>query len=214
MRMSWQRARPGFLVGILGVIATSPATAQRSVSGNIIISPNDPAASISVASPFTYVGASSFVLYGVADVELHIFVEADGARVKRLLWIQFEGYRDDNMHTYDYSSDPTTEVDGRVFHLNRRFYPASGLGGRPGSDGDVVVGMLRDAGYEVGPELARIRLVTLLNDPARDELMFIYVEDLEDLGISLNDLEDDDAVWAKLADQLESRALASFEIRR
>jgi hypothetical protein len=184
------------------------------VSGNVIISPNDPAASISVASPFTYVGASSFVLYGVADVELHVFVEADGARVKRLLWVQFEGYRDDNTHTYDYASDPTTEVDGRAFHVNRRFYPASGLGGRSGSDGDVVVGMLRDSGYEAGPELARIRLVTLLNDAARDELMFIYVEDLEDLGMSLSDLEDDDAVWAKLADQLESRALASFEIRR
>lgn len=34
-----------------------------------------------------YAGTQRFELYGVADAEQHFFVELDGTRVKRLLWI-------------------------------------------------------------------------------------------------------------------------------
>src|SRR5205085_3757302 len=40
-----------------------------------------------------YAGGDHFVLQGVADCEIHVFVEADaGHRVRRLYWIQFEAY--------------------------------------------------------------------------------------------------------------------------
>jgi hypothetical protein len=65
----------------------------------------------------------------------------------------------------------------------------------------------------LGSDLARIRLVWLLNEPARDELMFIYLEDLGDLGSSVAALQEDEAAWASLARALRARALSSFEIR-
>jgi hypothetical protein len=201
---------------VLAVIAVAcsamPLAGQRTVLANEISSLDRPVASIAVDPAMEYVGVSSFVLYGVADVELHLFVEAEGGRVRRLLWIQFEGYREDNNHTYDYSGDPTRDIGGRPFHINARFYPASGFGGRTGSDGDHARRLLESKGYELGTDLARVRLVWLLNDPPRDELMLIYLEDLADHGLNVGTLRGDPTRWATLARQLEERAGRSFQI--
>lgn len=207
------RGSRGILAAALAVQGVQGVEAQRPVAENRIRSSELPEATIVVDPTLRHIGQRTFTLYGVADVELHVFAETDGDRVKRLLWIQFEGYRDDNTHTYDYSSDPAADIDGHPFHTNYRFYPASGLGGRAGSDGDHVVRLLEEAGLVTGPELARLRLVWLLNDPPRDELMLIYVEDLADLGTSIGDLEADPDAWAALRADLLERASASFEIR-
>ena len=197
---------------LLALALVTPLAAQRPLQGNMIVSDEFPAASIQVEDGLVHLGSTEFVLYGVADVELHLFVEADGMRVKRLLWVQFEGYRDDNDHTYDYSDDPAVEVAGHTIHVNGRFYPKNGFGGRAGSDGDHALRLLQDKGYELGSDLARVRLVWLLNEPARDELMFIYLEDLADLGLSVDALRQDDVRWQELLRDLQERALDAFEI--
>ncbi len=211
-RFLWTRAGSIALLGAVGLAVGTPLTGQRTVVGNTIRSPELPSASIHVDETMTHVGGTSFELYGVADVEIHLFVEAEGGRVKRLLWVQFEGYHDDLDRSYDYSSDPTIEVDGRPIHVNARFYPTSGFGGRPGSDGDHVARLLRENGYRLGTDLARVRLVWLLNEPPRDELMFIYLEDLADHGLSVEDLGANEERWQELAQHLQSRGAAAFQI--
>src|SRR4051794_17699285 len=48
---------------------------------------------VRVPTAATYAGGDRFVLYGVADCEIHVFVEADAQRhVRRLYWVQFEAY--------------------------------------------------------------------------------------------------------------------------
>ena len=214
MRATRPRAVRGAAIGLALALVSSPYAlrAQRSVEGNTIHSPELPDAALRVDPSLEHIGAERFVLYGVADVELHVFVEAEGDRVQRLLWVQFEGFRDDNDRTYDYTSDPTVEIEGRPFHVNARFYPPSGFAGRPGSDGDRAARLLRERGLELGPALGRVRLVWLLNDPPRDELMMIYVEDLARHGLDLETLERDEARWEALREELIERAAASFEI--
>ncbi|MDH3732595.1 MAG: hypothetical protein OEU54_03635 [Gemmatimonadota bacterium] len=194
--------------------AATPAWSQRTVAGNRIASLTLPEATVVVDPALTHVGVVLFPLYGVADVELHLFLEADGRRVKRLLWVQFEGYRPDNEHTYDYSDDPVTEVEGRGFHTSTRYYPSSDLPGRANSDGDHVVRLLRENGYELGADVARVRLVWLLNEPPRDELMLIYMEDLADHGTSVAELDGSPDSWNELSAGLRRRALEAFEISR
>src|SRR4051812_35220338 len=82
----------------------SPAAPQgRSVKNQELISTGLPAIKIRFDKPFKYVGQQSFVLYDVANAEQHFFVDADKeGRIKRLYWIQFEGYLPDNSHTYRY----------------------------------------------------------------------------------------------------------------
>ena len=66
---------------------------EPKVEGNVITSEREPKIRIQLPKSVQYVGADRWVLYGMADCELHAFVEADGQKnVKRLYWIQFEGY--------------------------------------------------------------------------------------------------------------------------
>src|SRR5215467_8101544 len=76
--------------GFLDLSADRP---ERKVESNTILSERDPQVCIQLPKPAQYVGADRWELYGVADCEVHAFVESDAQKnVQRLYWIQFEGY--------------------------------------------------------------------------------------------------------------------------
>src|SRR3989442_1483645 len=81
-----------FFIGCLAIAAAAPAP-KRKVEKNVIISERDPKVRIKLPKSIRYVGADRWELYGIADCELHAFVEADTQQnVQRLYWVQFEGY--------------------------------------------------------------------------------------------------------------------------
>jgi hypothetical protein len=55
---------------------------QRTVSGNVVSSSKDPIGKIEVIPSASYVGAVRFVLFGAADCEIHLFVDADASKVQ------------------------------------------------------------------------------------------------------------------------------------
>jgi len=76
-----------------GCLTAQIGNLERKVEGNAIISESDPKVRIELPKSVQYVGADRWVLYGIADYELHAFVEADERKnVQRLYWVQFEGY--------------------------------------------------------------------------------------------------------------------------
>ena len=90
----------------------------RTVKDRVLTSTQLPAVKIEFAEPFKYAGGHSFVLYEVANAEQHFFVDADkDGRVKRMYWVQFEGYLPSNTHSYDYKSPNT--VHWRTRFLRR-----------------------------------------------------------------------------------------------
>src|ERR1700694_4757376 len=93
---------------------------ERRVEGNTITSAHDPRLRIRLPESVYDVGADRWVLYGIADCELHAFVEADEQKnVQRLYWVQFEGYlpsHPDLHHTYD--SPKHTTIGGMDFYVN------------------------------------------------------------------------------------------------
>ncbi|WP_263416982.1 hypothetical protein [Terriglobus albidus] len=81
------------LTTLCGIAAAQTPPPERTVIGNVVVSQHDPAVRIALPKEAVYLGAERFVLHSIADCEIHIFVEADAQRVvKRLYWIQFEGY--------------------------------------------------------------------------------------------------------------------------
>lgn len=195
------------LAGSLGVAAQ-----ERKVDGNTITSSSMPAARLVLDDALDYVGGQNIMLSSTTRAEQHIYVEADGKRIRRLYWIQFEGNVDGRGRPYDYSSDPVVDIAGKSFHTNYRFYPPSGFAGPAGSDGDQARELIEREGYTLGPDLARIRLVWLLGDPPLDELMIIYVEDLEPHGLTVSSLDNDDARWQSFKEGLRARALEGLKI--
>ena len=63
------------------------------MKNNVLTSEHDPAIRIELPGSVQYVGADGWILLGIADCELHAFVEADKQKnVQHLYWVQFEGY--------------------------------------------------------------------------------------------------------------------------
>jgi hypothetical protein len=100
-------------------VAAQEVAPESKVAGHAIISERDLRARIDLPQSVEYAGADRFVLYGIADCELHAFVESDAQKnVQRLYWVQFEGYlpsKPDLHHKYD--SPRHTTIGGLDFYV-------------------------------------------------------------------------------------------------
>lgn len=99
--------------------------------------------------------------------------------MKRLVWIQFEGYlpsRPDAHYTYDLPRH--VQAGGKDFFANSYARgPADTV--RAGSDREHVEALLRAHDFAIPPGVLYVRLVHLTDAQKRRELMIIYGEKLE-----------------------------------
>lgn len=178
------------------LLAMMPAFAQpaypppeRTVHGSVLYSTHDPKVKVSLPASAHYVGASRWVLYGMADCELHAFVEADAhKRVQRIYWVQFEGYlpsRPELHHAYDSPRHAT--LGGMDFYVDTWVEPSNATE-KAGSDGEHIKALIRSHGYTLPAAMMSVRLVHLLDASKRRELMLIYSEDIGTLGFDAADL--------------------------
>jgi hypothetical protein len=197
-----------FVCGVALTAQTAPP--ERKVAGNVVTSERDPAARIELPKAAQYVGADRWVLYGVADCELHAFVEADAQKnVQRLYWVQFEGYlpsRPDLRHTYD--SPKRTTIGGMDFYVDT-WVRAKGATTESGSDREHIEALVRAQGYRMPEGMMYVRLVHLLHEEKRKELMIIYGEDLAPTGLTAGELSEGGNAhdrWPGIAEALMGHA--------
>jgi len=174
-----------------GSLAAQNGAPERKVEGNVITSGRDPRVRIELPKSVQYVGADRWVLYDMADCELHAFVEADTQKnVQRLYWVQFEAYipsRPELHHTYD--SPRNTTIGGMDFYVDTWVRPR-GAPKESGSDREHIEALIRAKGYKMPAGMMYLRLVHLLDQAKRKELMIIYGEDLVPTGITATDLQE------------------------
>lgn len=198
-----------------GFLVAAPKAPDREVKGNLLISNSDPAITIQVPRSAVYLGAERWDLYGVADCELHLFVEAyPDKTVKAMYWIQFEAYLPTNEHAYDYSKDAPVIIGGRSFSKSSSFGPTNNTP-RAGGDGERTRQMLARAGYKLPAERMSVRLVHLLDESRRKELMIIYAEDLAPSGYTSAQLLDGNEPrpeWKIIEQGLVDRAIERIKL--
>jgi len=128
-----------FLLFAVTTLAQTNPPMARTVSGQMLTSKDTPAVHLKFDKSFQYIGGQSFVLYDVANAEQHFFVDADkDGRIKRLFWIQFEGYLPTNTHSYNYKSPTIVSIGGLNFFADAA---ARSLKGNPG--GQIRTGLGR-----------------------------------------------------------------------
>lgn len=179
-----------------GRLTTEPEFSElsRSVSGNVLSSPADPAVLMTFEEEYTYIGGQRFELYGTADVEQHFFVEeySDGT-LKSFFWLQFEGFLPDNDFTYDYTDSPLRSRIGDFdFFTDAEAGESSWTWrlGSPGTDSYLVREFLSDKGYKYPDEFAYARLVHIPDATSRKELLIIFIDDLEPTGWTAEELRE------------------------
>jgi uncharacterized protein (TIGR02246 family) len=202
------------LAGSLFAETTAP---ERKIDGNAIISERDPKLRIELPASVQYVGADRWILYEIADCELHAFVEADEQKnVQRLYWIQFEAYvpsHPELHHKYD--SPRRATIGGLDFYVDTWTCSLNGKS-NPGSDSEHIRRLIASRGYKMPANAMCVRLVHLLDEAKRKELMIIYGEDLGPVGFSAVDLNKRGKVhnqWPALEKGLIERAQEKIVLR-
>jgi hypothetical protein len=170
-------------------VATGPP--ERRVEDNVIISERNPKVRIELPKSIQYVGADRWVLYDMADCELHAFVEVDRQqKVERLYWVQFEGYlptKPKLKHQYDSPRHAT--IGGWDFYVDT-WTGTNEDKVTAGSDTEHIEALIRAHGYKMPAGMMSVRLVHLLDEEKRKELMIIYGEDLSPTGFTAADLKE------------------------
>jgi hypothetical protein len=189
------------------------------VVGQVLTSNGMPSVRMKFDQAFKYVGTQSFVLYDVAHAEQHFFVDADKtSRIKRMYWVQFEGYLESNNHTYKYPVTKTVNIAGLDFIADAYARNIKTNPGRPDSDGSRARAFLQSKGYRIASdEVISQRLVRLVDERKRSEVMIIYLEDLSPTGLTAADLAKDGkaaARWDQISKELLERALKNMEMSR
>lgn len=156
------------------LLAANGTEPVRSVRGQTLQSPYDPAVEMTFDPAFRYAGGQRFVLYGIADAEQHIFVDADADHnVRRMFWVQFEGFLPNVTETYNYRTPRKERFGDLEFMVDVRPF---GTPDDPASDGAHVRQLLEGKGFRWPKDGLRARLIHLPNTDRRKELMVIYVE--------------------------------------
>jgi hypothetical protein len=189
---------------------------QRTGQDTILRSEKLPAIRIQIDPGFKYAGSTSFILNEICRVEQHHFVVADEQRrVVRQLWFQFEGYLENNHHTYEYSSLESFSLNGFPFVQDTYALNVEDVyEARPASDYAHVVDFLQDKGYLLTGDMMAQRLFWL-DANLRNKLMIIYWEALDATGYRLADIAQGGpaaAEWGPLSQALQQRSLVSFKI--
>ena len=198
---------------------TAVEKGAREVKGRELISTARPAVRIKFDDDFKYVGTQSFVLYNVAHAEQHFFVEADRqGNIRRLYWVQFEGYLPDNKHTYDYKSARTVNLGGLEFFADSRPANLSAQPPPPDSDGARARAFLASKNLRTASDdILLQRLIHLTDATRRNELLIIYVEDLATTGLTAADLAPGGSAasrWPEMSKALLERATKGVKIQR
>jgi hypothetical protein len=204
----------GLAWSLLGAQVSGP---ERRVSGNVITSEHEPAVRIELPKAANYLGADRFVLYGIADCELHAWVEADAEnKVSRLYWLQFEGYlpsKSELHHTYN--SPRHASLGGMDFYVDT-WVRSKGDAIEAGSDREHIEGLIRGKGYSMPAGMMYVRLVHLLDAEKRKELMIIYGEDLAETGLTAPELAESGMAhdrWPTIDRGLIERAEKAIGVR-
>jgi hypothetical protein len=197
----------------------SSASTARTVKGRVLTSNEMPAVRLNFSTPFKYVGAQSFILYDVASAEQHFFVDADKqGRIRRMYWVQFEGYLPSNTHTYRYKANKTVGIGGLDFIADAYARNVKANPGRPDSDGSRARAFLESKGYRMASdEVLLQRLVHLVDETKRHELMIIYLEDMGAMGLTSADVAAGGraaAEWDQISRELLERAVKNMQLVR
>ena len=202
------------LVSCLTAIAQTPE--RKVVNNNIIISDHDPKMRIELPTSVWYVGVDRFLLQEIAECELYAFVQVDDQKnVQRLYWIQFESYlpsKPDLHHQYDSPRHMT--IGGFRFYVDT-WVKRTNENITAGSDEDHVVALILSRGYKMPAGMISVRLVHLLDEQKRKELMIIYSESLKPTGFAAADLKKGgkaENLWLTLEDDLLLRATQEIKI--
>lgn len=189
---------------------------DRGFENGVFTSERLPRIRMKVDPAFAYIGNVTFELKNIALVDRHIFVDADVERIKRMIVLQFEGFLDNNDHTYLWEITNPISLGGDDYKHNTFFFDTSkAIAENPGAEMDHTVAFLEREGYQLESEQMVSRFARVVDAARRHELIIFYHENVRDTGHSLAEVSEDGGVLpqhAAIAEALTKRSLKRFSV--
>jgi len=185
----------------------------RSVQRNTVISVREPVVRITVDEALPLAGILNFSLRNVAQVERYVYARAaHGGRIQRLLIVQFEEVLPGVRGGYDSAVTNPTRIGSHVYETGIGVFNfAESIARNPGAEAERTCAFLVENGLDPGGDFLVARYARVTDPERRMEIIFFYMENLRDLGLSRAELERAPASDPALA-EFRGRALRSFRV--
>ena len=170
-----------------GHLTNAPSSASvpkaRGMRGGIFVSDALPPLRLTTGPGLAYVGSHPFRIGAIAEGERHVFAEAAGGRVRRLLVLQFESILPASTEEYRYRITNPVTLGGVPYRHSVHFYRTSdSIRESPDGELALTVEFLRRHGLTLPDEQAMDRYARVIGADRRHELLIFYHESLEDWG--------------------------------
>lgn len=203
---------------------------DRYVENNTIISNHTPKIRIQVVPELTYIGQFDFTIKAASDEypenmrgqviaagERFVFARySEDKRIEAQFVVQFEGFLPTNDLIYRYRFDDAMTIGKNRYRNNSWFYSDKEYAAEyPEKESALTRKFLEAKGLIPADQVMMTRLVGLADSTRKNEIIFFYIENLDDSGYMLQELtgENSDTVKVnKARSELFDRAMKSFKI--
>ncbi|HEX6748320.1 MAG TPA: hypothetical protein VF092_13570 [Longimicrobium sp.] len=173
----------------------------------------DPVVRITVDEALPQVGILNFPLRNVAQVERYVYARAaPGGRIQRLFIVQFEGVLPGIRGGYDAAVANPTRIGRHDYQTGIGVFNfAESIARNPGAEAEHTCAFLVKNEFDPGGDFLLARYVRVTDPERRTEIIFFYMENLRDLGLSRAEVERAPVSHPALAG-FRRRALRSFQV--
>ncbi|HJQ40740.1 MAG TPA: hypothetical protein VKB93_26680 [Thermoanaerobaculia bacterium] len=204
------------------VVLTGACASRQAVrfgQGHKLVSRALPPIEITLPPEFTYAGKFPFTIDGIAAGERHVFVDADGRRVRRTFIAQFESFLPSSDEIYRYDFSKAMDWGGfRFREMTFIFNDLETARAEPAKEAALTRAFLLERGYELPEEWMVSRFVTLGDETRKHELILFYAEDLRGrTGKTMAEMvhgEEPTPLWQQTRAELRERSLKAISIQR
>ena len=161
-------------------------------SKNRIVSLKNPTIVIDVSVELRSVGIINFPLKDVAQVERYLFVDTDDdGSARRLFIVQFESVLPGIKGGYTFEITNPTRIGKHDYQTQVGFFNfAQTITANPGAEAEHTKAYLNRIGVQVEDDFLVARYARVASEDTRHELIFFYLENLRDLGLTRAELEE------------------------
>lgn len=190
----------------------------RSISSkNRIVSQNDPTIVIDVSRELSSMGVINFPLKKAAQVERYLFVRSDeSGRAQRLFIVQFESVLPGVKGGYSFPMTRAVHIGSHDYQAQVGFFNfARTIAANPGAEAEQTKLYLNGHGVQVDDDFLVARYARVASEDKRHELIFFYLENVRDLGLTRSELEEGGSRSSereKVFAEFAARARGSFKV--
>lgn len=194
--------------------------AQRSIESNELYSTDLPRIHVQIDHSLDYLGNLNSTVLDTAHIDNYYFVDKnDDGDIQRILYFQFEGFLPDTDDKFEYPNMQDIDINGQSFGYDGgvRMFKQSKIDEQAdNSDVRQTVDFLKQqqALFSEGEFYGMLRFAQILDDDARNDMLIIYLERLEEADIPedivAKSRHSED--WSGYCEQLLARALRTFAI--